>query len=214
MTEAEWLACTDPYVLLTFLRGKVSDRKLRLFACACCRWIWDLYFDDRSRQAVEVAERYADGLADKAECARAYRRASAARWKTLIPGNQGPRYYIAHSACASTMASGDYSATSAALSVSFSCQGEKQAQRLILQDIFGSPFRPLYAFASWLVWRGGTVPKLAQAIYEERAFDRLPILADGLEDAGCDNADILSHCRKEGPHFRGCWVVDLLLGKE
>jgi hypothetical protein len=67
---------------------------------------------------------------------------------------------------------------------------------------------------AWAAWNDGTIPKLAQAIYEERAFDRLPILADALEEAGCDNADILAHCRQPGPHVRGCWVVDLLVGKE
>lgn len=67
---------------------------------------------------------------------------------------------------------------------------------------------------SWLASNNGTVVKLAQAIYDERAFDRLPILADALEDAGCTNQDILAHCRGGGEHSRGCWVVDLLLGKE
>jgi len=59
----------------------------------------------------------------------------------------------------------------------------------------------------------GTVIKLAQAIYDDRAFDRLPILADALEEAGCTNIDILEHCRVPGPHVCGCWVVDLLLSE-
>ena len=67
--------------------------------------------------------------------------------------------------------------------------------------------------AAWLAWNGGTVPRIAQAIYAERAFDRLPVLADALEDAGCANADVLAHCRSGGEHVRGCWVIDLLLGK-
>jgi hypothetical protein len=65
----------------------------------------------------------------------------------------------------------------------------------------------------WLTWNDGTVYKIALGIYEDDAFERMPILADALEDAGCDNADILAHCRGDGPHVRGCWVVDLLLGK-
>jgi hypothetical protein len=60
---------------------------------------------------------------------------------------------------------------------------------------------------------GNTVTQLAESIYTDRAFDRLPILADALEEAGCDNADILAHCRQGGEHARGCWVLDLLLGK-
>ncbi|MBL8796889.1 MAG: hypothetical protein JNM56_23510 [Planctomycetia bacterium] len=77
-----------------------------------------------------------------------------------------------------------------------------------LRDIFGNPFRPVTADPAW---RTSTVVSLAQAIYDERAFDRLPILADALEDAGCDHADMLNHCRQPGDHVRGCWVVDLLL---
>jgi hypothetical protein len=84
----------------------------------------------------------------------------------------------------------------------------------ILRDIFGNPFRPITINPAWLSWNEGTIPKIAQAIYDERAFDRMPILADALEEAGCTNADILSHCRQPGEHVRGCWVVDLILGKE
>jgi len=83
----------------------------------------------------------------------------------------------------------------------------------LLRDIFGNPFRGASVDSHWLVWNDGTVPRLAQAIYDERAFDRLSILADALEEAGCTDADILNHCRQPGEHVRGCWVVDLLLGK-
>jgi hypothetical protein len=82
------------------------------------------------------------------------------------------------------------------------------------REIFGNPFRPVAIAPAWLAWNDGTVPKLAQTIYDDRRFDLLPILADALEEAGCDHADILTHCRGPGPHVRGCWVVDLLLGKE
>lgn len=93
-------------------------------------------------------------------------------------------------------------------------QPEQRAQCNILRDIFGNPFRPVTLDAAWLAWNNGTVVKLAQAIYDERAFDHLPILADALEDAGCHHEDILTHCRGTGPHVRGCWVVDLLLEKQ
>ena len=79
-----------------------------------------------------------------------------------------------------------------------------------MRDIFGNPFRPVTADPAWLT---SDVVALATSIYAEKAFDRLPILADALQDAGCDNADVLDHCRSDGPHVRGCWVVDLLLGK-
>jgi hypothetical protein len=84
----------------------------------------------------------------------------------------------------------------------------------LLREIIGPvPFGRGTIPTSLLRWNDGTVSKIAQAIYEERAFERLPILADALEDAGCDDADILAHCRSAGPHVRGCWVIDLLLGK-
>jgi hypothetical protein len=76
--------------------------------------------------------------------------------------------------------------------------------------IFGNPFRPATLDPSW---RTETVVALARGIYDDRAFDRLPILADALQDAGCDNDDVLNHCRDAYPHARGCWVVDLVLGK-
>jgi hypothetical protein len=90
---------------------------------------------------------------------------------------------------------------------------EKTQQSKLLRDIFGNPFRPISVHPACLAWNNGTVSKIAQAIYEERTFDRLPVLADALEDAGCDNADLLAHCRSGGEHVRGCWVVDQLLGK-
>ncbi|HJT34677.1 MAG TPA: hypothetical protein VJ783_21805 [Pirellulales bacterium] len=85
----------------------------------------------------------------------------------------------------------------------------------LLRDIIGPLiFRPINLPAGVLTWNGGAVVEMAQGIYREGAFDRLPILADALEEAGCDDADIISHCRQRRPHVRGCWVVDLLLGKE
>jgi hypothetical protein len=79
-----------------------------------------------------------------------------------------------------------------------------------LRDIIGSPFRFKLIESGW---RTSNVLALTATIYEERAFDRLPILADALMDAGCADESILSHCRSDGPHVRGCWVVDLVLGK-
>jgi hypothetical protein len=83
----------------------------------------------------------------------------------------------------------------------------------ILRDIFGNPFRPVAVAPAWLTWNNATVPAIARHVYEDRAFHDLPILADALEDAGCTDADLLAHCRGPGPHVRGCWAVDLLLGK-
>ncbi len=75
------------------------------------------------------------------------------------------------------------------------------------------PPAPVLIDPAWLRWNGGTIPKVAEAIYADQDFGRLPVLADALEEAGCTNPDILSHCRGAGPHIRGCWVVDLLRGR-
>jgi hypothetical protein len=91
--------------------------------------------------------------------------------------------------------------------------GEEAGQAALLRCVFDNPFRPVTVAPAWLSWNGATVPKLAQAIYDERRFGDLPILADALEEASCDNSDVLAHCRSGGEHVRGCWVVDLLLGK-
>jgi hypothetical protein len=81
-----------------------------------------------------------------------------------------------------------------------------------LRDIFGNPFRPVTVEQDWLASKDGLVPRLAKAIYDERAFEQMPELANALEEAGCNNEDLLGHCRQPGQHVRGCWVVDLLLG--
>jgi hypothetical protein len=89
----------------------------------------------------------------------------------------------------------------------------ERIQADLLREVVGNPFRRVIINSAWLAWNDGTVRRIAQTIYDERAFERMSILADALEDAGCDNADILAHCRGDGEHVRGCWVVDLLLGK-
>ena len=84
-------------------------------------------------------------------------------------------------------------------------------QSRLLRDIFGKPFRPSTFDRSWLT---PAVKALAQTIYDDRAFDQTPILADELEKAGCDSQELLNHCRGPAPHVRGCWALDLVLGKE
>jgi hypothetical protein len=219
MTEAEWLACADPRKMLDELPGRVSSRKLRLLVCACCRRVWDLLADPRSQQAVELAERYADGLVGRDALVAGQRAAHAAYQRARKQrGPESFRHFgAAHLALQAT-----------ALKVRFDPRDneflrgarerkektERKARGDLIRDLFGNLFRPAALDPTWLSWRSGTVPKLAQAIYDDRAFERLPILADALEDAGCDNADLLAHCREPGPHVRGCWIVDLLLGKE
>lgn len=80
----------------------------------------------------------------------------------------------------------------------------------LVHCIFENPFRPVAFHAAW---RTSTVLALAAQMYETRDFAQMPILADALHDAGCEDAAVLDHCRGESPHVRGCWVVDLILGK-
>jgi hypothetical protein len=192
-----------------------SDRKPRLFACACCRQVWHLLTDDRSRRAVEVTERFVDGEATEEEwaAARAAARSAAGHtdWDNYAPSS--PSRALA--AWQAAMAAGDAAwdaAWDAAGAAPWDAATKQQAP--LLRDIVGNPFRPVTLAPAVLAWQGGTVGKLAEGIYEERAFDRLPILADALEDAGCTDRAILDHCRGPGPHARGCWVVDLVLGKQ
>jgi len=225
MTEAKWLACADPELMLSELYFKTSPRKLRLFGVACVRRIWHLLSDERSRQIVTVAECYADALASDEELSAA----------AVLAHDVRDGYYLldwsesaisAADAAASTVMDGKDGIFSYAFPITVCvaravdvapCAEEKEgaAQAAVIRDIFGNPYRPAPPLpAPVLAWNDGTVVKIAQGIYEERAFDRLPILHDALLDAGCDDEDILAHCRSTGPHVRGCWVIDLILGKE
>jgi hypothetical protein len=203
--------------MLEFLAGGTSDRKLRLFGCACCRSIWDLLVDDRSRNAITSAEALADQLISSTQHEKL-------RQQFLdYYGREERRYQIYCDAVGFAAADPPriwrvphY----AAAAVAFHTKGnsthpkaiaaERAIQASFLRDIFGNPFRPVALDPAWLT---STVVALAKGIYEERAFDRMPILADALQDAGCDYDDLLGHCRGPGPHVRGCWVVDLVLGK-
>jgi hypothetical protein len=243
MTETEWMACTDPDKMLAFVEKKASSRKARLFSVACCRRIWSLLQDFRSRRAVEVAESFADGeateLALQLEMSE-----SVDGWE----GKDGAAVWAAaaciHVTDADALAGAIWTSRCAAASFADdrwrdavdaapTCgQGivdwvmaeppreskawaERKEQSDLLRDLFALlPFRPVAVETSWLTWNGGTAVKLAQSIYHDRAFDCLPVLADALEEAGCQDPAILGHCRHPGVHVRGCWLIDLLTGRE
>jgi len=211
VTEAAWLACPDPDRLLAFLGDQVGQRIRRRFACACCRRVWHLLGDERSRNTVEVAERVADGHATPGEL-EAARVAALAAWHAAWAGPAGeaewdPARDAAWVACATAS---DGASAAAAAAAGWKIEPGVRAD--LFRDIFN--MWPPALNPAWFTWQGGTVPKVAQGIHDERAFDRFSILADALEEAGCDNAEILSHLRGPGPHCRGCWCLDLLLGKE
>lgn len=210
MTEAEWLACDDPRPMLEFLDGKADERRLRLFAISCCRRIWGLLIDGRSRRAVEVAEQYAEGTATAGQLNAARIEAFDAYFNAFV-SRDDPASAAHAAACDSAFQAALFAAQHAAEARDKAAERKEQAA--LLRHLLGNPFRPVTAVPAWLAWEGGTVRKLAQRIYDERRFNDLPVLADALEEAGCDDRDILAHCREEGGHLRGCWALELLLGK-
>jgi hypothetical protein len=235
MTEADWLAFLQckPISRKLRVRFKPGDRKWRLFACACCRRIWHLLADPRSRKAVEVAERDADGMASHQEVANAFQDALEASNEDRafeVTGLASPEWAASETlgnangvVGPQVLNAADNAATARANVANMerpdqelwekTYLAEQGEQAHLLQDIFGKPSRRVTIPRALLAWNDDTIRKLAQAIYDERAFDRLPILADALEESGCQDPDILGHCRSGGEHVRGCWVIDLLLGK-
>lgn len=276
MTEEEWLESTDLspmfHGLLRCEISRVNERKLKLLACHCYRRVWASLMDEVCREAVIVAERYADGLADanhladaklavmrafetaveKGMADRAFSTSMPSHSKYFLTGSQShlsrafyaaidlctveasftpfvpsppympPEAYrsiaaVSAAKCAATEAAALDVGPSESLDIdleewarAYKCEQRKQAA--FLRDIFGNPFRPV-AFSP--EWRTSTAVAIAQQMYESRDFSPMPILADALEDAGCDNADILEHCRDlKATHARGCWVVDEVLGKQ
>lgn len=292
MTETEWLSSSDPAAMLAWYNGTegdgsrdlgntISDRKLRLFAVACCRQVWHLLTDERSRRAVEIGEDICEGCRSPESgeiVGDAYRALEDAedlviRWAASL----------AHGVVCS-----------AAVLVSALQEQSPHLDAGLLREIIGNPWKPVklpliqhpdlkkvfrqqkkldwnferdersyddtkykehvrlnkeetrlqgLSYCPWLIWNDSAVPRIAQSIYDERAFDLMPILADALEEAGCADEAILTHCRGmevcsrcldfvgdakyscspckgsgwrplRSPHVRGCHVLDLLLGKE
>jgi hypothetical protein len=228
MDEAEWLSCTDPIRMLRACRRVIRNhpRKARLFAVACCYRIWHLLTDQRSREAVETAARYADGLVSETQLKAAAVAARAAYLDAFREKGE----IAANAAWAADFATDLYmmSAVDRACNSAFVAAGdgpkpgpEHTAQSHLLRCVFGPlAFRSVVVGWSWLTWNDGLVVNMANAVYDDRLLPaghldpaRLAVLADALDDAGCTDLDILAHCRDGGPHVRGCWVLDLLLGK-
>jgi hypothetical protein len=225
MTEGEWPTSSDPRAMLEFLVGMVSDRKMRLYAVACCRQLCCPLFGELNLAAIQTAENHAEGLASDSELQDAgaaaldeYRRLVEIHGFGQLGGTDNPVAYLTcGDGTTAALLVPEFAARLAAedsyhdVGWTPGYEAERAKQSALLRDLIGNPFRPVTLQSDWLTT---IVLALAQGINDERAFDRLPILADALEDAGCDNADILGHCRQPGEHARGCWVVDLLLGKQ
>jgi hypothetical protein len=230
VTDAEFNTSTDPEAMLSFLtgRGNASQRKLRLFAVACCRAAWRLFTSQAVRRAVEVSELYADGLATVVELRDArlaaerlaergfQRKVRAMPWAMLVQTKFARQTAVQ---VASVDIDDVLDGVASRLVVAKTRAGYERSQarqRLhqaaLLRCLFGPlPFREVKVDPAW---RTPTVVALAIAIYDGHRFGDLPILADALEEVGTD-AEILRHLRqKESGHVLGCWCLDLLLGKE
>ena len=286
MTESEWLASTDPQAMLAWLTGdyspvardlgpaRVSDRKLRLFACACVRQVWHLLTDERSRQAVEVAELFADGMVSRRKLSDAW----YSSWNVIgspcgsEEKTNRPRAAHVASHCANPDSPFGYTLNDLRFLYPVESRPPDTVLGHILRDIVGNPFRPVsvwenydpakhpaaYVRDAWIKgcpWITPLVVSLATAAYDNRLPsgqldpEQLAVLSDALEDAGCEHLDVevevchcfmygcdefdsmdrcpsktiekrrqvhplLAHLRSPVPHWRGCWAVDLLLGKE
>jgi len=230
VTEQEWLQSDDLESMLGCL-GKVECSRLRLkrirrrlfrlFACACCAGLSNLIPSRWAPAGVNVAERIADGDSCAEERKAIMRDLAMVSWKGISEQERDARaaigFLLEHErhfdhTIAYSSAEGAAQFISHARSSTFSAESKHQVR--FIHDIFGNPFRPLPKIdPPWLAWNGRTIPTIAQAIYDDRAFDRMPVLADALEEGSCDDDEILNHCRQPGVHVKGCWVLDLLLGK-
>ncbi len=230
MTEAEWRGCENPTLMLKQMEKVGSDRKMRLFECACVRRVWHLLNDERLERVLLGMEHFADGLISTQELKPLHELA----WEL-----EDDDHTSAQSRCIAYelglasrveqpgspyMDGGPIHSFSGRWSAALAAKGacgqeefertkkvERKQQTVLVRDIFGNPFRPV-AFPPF--WRTNTTLMLAKQMYELRDFSLLPILGDALMDAGCEAEEIIGHCHSEGPHVRGCWVVDLVLGKE
>jgi hypothetical protein len=189
--------------MLELYLSRGSDRQLRLFACACCRRAGGLLDEPTARAAVELAERFADGEASLQELQEARADAFLLTRTHRAAGFQALPFALAddpHLACSR-------------LSEFAAELGFGDAPCGWFRDLLGPAEEVSGIAPSVLAWGGGTALGIARSIYEERRFDDLPVLADALEDAGCSDEAVLAHCRDSAGHARGCWVVDLILGK-
>jgi hypothetical protein len=219
VTEDEWLACTDPILMLQFARPRMSLRRLRLFYCAFLRFL-------------SATQKFA--LADEVTTAEEYadRRVSRAVMETA---RENVRQMRQQSEEAQALIDRDWVISGLTEAVCQEFPGGRilidlrdyarsvgmvleesfwSGVRALLADVVGNPFREVRPDPAWLAWNDRMVVKIAQGIYDERAFDRMPILHDALLHAGCDDEALLSHCRNPAGHVRGCWAIGTILGKQ
>jgi hypothetical protein len=219
MRDDEWTAGVDPQAMLLLVEGRVPERRLRLFAAACCRRAALRMTDPRSRSAQIELLALADGLSadrrpshpSRAKAAHAAaRRAAAAAAATA--GYTADALSIASAMAEEALPGASFlrlhRPSAAAVAAR---EAELAAQCDLLREILGNPFRPVLFDPAWSERRGGRVGGLARRILRDEEFVLMPELADALEDVGCDEMVVLLHCRQRGGHDVGCWVLEGLL---
>ncbi len=197
MSANNWHHASRPWTMLHALAGRASLRKQRLLGVACCRRISSQVAPPGFQDAIDAVEVVADDLGAEPVLEPFRVPDEVPWWSSSVVARLAARQYDpAHvlSWCG-TLAQN---------------RSERGEQCSIIRDIFGNPFQPVTFDPSW---RTEAVVGLARGMYESRNYGPIAVLADALEDAGCPDADVLAHCRGSGSHVRGCWVVDLVLGK-
>jgi hypothetical protein len=226
MTEAEWLSDADFGRHYQFVEARLSPRRARLLAAAFCRATGPLLDHPDLRDALDVIERYAEGLAPVAELAKARQRCrdlavreyEVSRRSVDRGAGDVPDALARHELAWGLAYAANEPVPVGAVAGRAVIAAQRPPQlpllevcRWLVREVAGNPFRPV-AFAP--AWRTSTVLSLASQMYDLRDFGAMPILADALQDAGCTSEDVLNHCRDATiTHVRGCWVLDGVLGR-
>jgi hypothetical protein len=215
--EADWLTRESPHLLSRFDQvTHASRRKRQLFACACCGLVCDGFPDLGSRADLELAEGVAEGVIRGMGFATAYQKA----WSAVVERLPDPRRILLQMGLGS--AAKDPIPEQVVHYVVPKVRRGDQSLNLartsdvaaLLRCIFGNPFRPEALEPDLRTWRSGLLPAAARRMLDSRDFSAMPILADMLEEAGCVETSVLTHCRGPGRHAAGCFVLDGLLGLE
>jgi hypothetical protein len=203
MTHDEWSACGDPVAMLDAVEGAASDRKLRLFAIEATRFFYAVVGDDPAFRRIPDAEAaFVEGMLSAEGVRAVHVGALGGGDRSVVPFLINPFGHARSLAFMNPLIFDQMKTPTPDI---------RAAYAGLLRDVFGDPFRPVGFDARW---RSKDAVGLALAAYDNRDFSMLPILADALGDSGCSDAHILGHCRGSGPHTRGCWVVDAVLGRE
>lgn len=223
MNEAKWLACDDPLEMFSQVVSpmKNSRRKLDLFCLACVRLVWHLLDHPALRLPFEWLEFHPGERFRHSGCPISDLFQGPARvlydWRYRHGLNINTfAIHIAHDLWADFY---EYAFDNLGKKSDYDLSVLREDPSIflpaVMREIFGNPFRPTPTIdPAWRAWHDATIVKLTQQMYDSRDFAAMPVLADALEEAGCTTSDILDHCRGPGQHVRGCWVVDLILGKE